>query len=320
MKKLTLDQKEEIIEKYKTGNYTFADLGREYNVVKSTIRVFLTKNGFKAKSMSEIKRIHALNEHYLDDIDCEGKAWVCGWIASDGYNQIDRHVVKLALQEKDKVILEIVRDLFESEQPLAYDDPSNRKDGLNRQNLWRLTLNSKHLSQRVADIGFGKNKTFNLDFSIVDHIPDNLMNHFIRGFLEGDGTISDGLTAIVGTEKFCIGLQRYLQDKLNIYSQVDDLFPKKIFKLGIYRQQDLKKFLDWIYHDATLYLDRKYQSYLSFQKEYKRKQDKKTFNRKLRIAALKLLDQNSSYTMVDIANILGVPRSKIVFVLKKMKV
>ena len=47
------------------------------------------------------------------------------------------------------------------------------------------------LIQRLVALGVHANKTYEDSSEIFDRIPDRLKRHFIRGFLDGDGTIGN---------------------------------------------------------------------------------------------------------------------------------
>ena len=42
---------------------------------------------------------------------------------------------------------------------------------------------------------------------------------------------------------------------------------ENIWRLGIYNMKDFKKLLNYIYQDATIFLDRKYENYLRISEE-----------------------------------------------------
>ena len=96
-----------------------------------------------------------------------------------------------------------------------------------------------------------------------EQVPNNLIKHFIRGYFDGDGWFTNTencfQVGIIGTEDFIKGFLDTveLENKNN----------KKIFTVhrenGVKRYvfgayEDVLNFLNWIYKDATIYLDRKY--------------------------------------------------------------
>ena len=87
----------------------------------------LKRNGYEAKSASELKRKYPIQEDFFDVIDTEEKAYVLGLLYADGYNNTDRNSVSLSLKESDKEILEKVTSLIQPTKPLSYLDTSTQK-------------------------------------------------------------------------------------------------------------------------------------------------------------------------------------------------
>lgn len=80
------------------------------------------------------------------------------------------------------------------------------------------------------------------------------------------GSIS---VSIIGTEEFLIGLNEVLKKHLNISGGITKLKKTEVVQqLFLKNIKDTKKFLDFIYQNATIYLDRKYERYLLFNMKY----------------------------------------------------
>jgi DNA-binding transcriptional regulator WhiA len=105
---------------------------------------------------------------------------------------------------------------------------------------------------------------------------DNLIREFIRGYFDGDGSIwkQDNKTQVnisfVGTDNLLQFIMQYLLDNNAIIRKysLNKRKPQQIvsnFKFG--GNCNSFRFLDFIYKDANMYLDRKYQMYLEL-KEY----------------------------------------------------
>lgn len=63
--------------------------------------------------------------------------------------------------------------------------PENRSMK-NSKNQYRLTINNKHISKRLAELGCGKAKTSVITFPTLEQVPENLIHHFIRGYFDGN--------------------------------------------------------------------------------------------------------------------------------------
>lgn len=96
------------------------------------------------------------------------------------------------------------------------------------------------------------------------------MNHFIRGYFDGDGCIhkikntpNSFIISIVSNNNFIEDIQKYLR-----IGYVRE--HKNYSILEIYKIDDIKKFRDFIYKNSTIYLERKKEKFDLVQDEYKR--------------------------------------------------
>lgn len=129
-----------------------------------------------------------------------------------------------------------------------------------------MSLFSEYMSNKLNDIGMAPNKSLILKFPTC--VPDDLMHHFIRGVFDGDGYISHGgdyTCEIMGTEDFCIELQRKLLE-VGIDSKIYNTTLRKetsTRRLYIGKKDNVRKFLNYIYKNSTVYLERKHEIALS---------------------------------------------------------
>ena len=94
-------------------------------------------------------------------------------------------------------------------------------------------------------------------------IPDNLMRHFIRGYFDGDGCISERSKTKVIEFYICGGSIEFLNDLKLIFN--DFGISKQDFRennsnttmLKIARVNDIKKLYHYFYDDSEFYLERK---------------------------------------------------------------
>ena len=71
------------------------------------------------------------------------------------------------------------------------------------------------------------------------------------------------MSSIAGNPRFLL----QIKEKLEKFLPVNIVYYQKNENCGyikINRQEDLKIFLDWMYKDSNLYMERKYQKYLEF--------------------------------------------------------
>lgn len=261
-RRLTHQEKTELFAKYETGKYTGADLAKEYPVTSTAIRELLKRHGYKAKPQSELQRKYDINENFFDVIDTEEKAYILGLLYADGCNNTPRNAVMLSLIECDLDILKKISSLIQPTKPIGY---------INNTNSYQITIQNKHISQKLISLGCDRAKTYKLKFPSSEQVPGKLIKHFIRGYFDGDGWVGENAICIVSTLDFCNSLAELLKDKFNINCYIRARHPERknnIRMLELNRKQ-ARTFLKWIYNDSTIYLQRKYDKYIN-QMEYEK--------------------------------------------------
>lgn len=247
-------------EMYNCGK-TLEDIGKNYNVDPTTISLLFKKYNYKIRDYSHSKRKYTLDEHYFDEINTPNKAYYLGLLYADGSNDTKHHSVTISLQERDKHILESFRTELKTDAPLEFLELSKKKETFSNQ--YRLTICNKHMSESLERLGMVANKSLILEFP--DFLRVDLISHFIRGYFDGDGHVSNKVycTNIVSTHSFCLCVQNILSS-MNIKSKICNTWnPETSTRtLRMTNKKSCTEFLDYIYQDATLYLIRKHDIYL----------------------------------------------------------
>ena len=278
-KRLTHQEKSILFEMYETGNYSANQLTQYFPISSVAINNLLRRNGYKAKSPSELKRKYPIVEDFFDIIDTEEKAYILGLLYADGYNQTERNSVSIGLKEDDKEILEKMTELIQPTKPLLCLNLSNARKRVgfeNAQNQYRLVIANKHISKRLVELGCGKAKTHNLIFPTEEQVPSHLIRHFIRGYFDGDGSVSGDKQkqiSFVGTVNFLKPLQQILMEELGFSeTKLDRRHKERDNEIRSLRYCGINqciKFRDWLYEDVTIFLKRKkdiFDSYLLFER------------------------------------------------------
>ena len=271
---MKLEKKEimEACELYKTRKISKKRLCEIYKVTFSTLNKYLKKEGITFLSK------YYVNENYFDDINTEDKAYFLGLLYADGCNNQKRNAISIGLQERDKDILEIFRKKIELSKSLSFRDRKKEKGTF--QNEWKLNIINRKISKRLADLGCWENKSLTLKFPNNEQVPRYLLNHFIRGIWDGDGSI--GLykrsknnqifcdVSLTSTEMFCVKLTSIIKE-LNVNTSMTIKNKNKITRqLHINSIPQALRFLDWLYKDSTIYLSRKYSKYLEIKNYYEK--------------------------------------------------
>jgi hypothetical protein len=202
-------------------------------------------------------RMHTVNDDIFDVIDTEEKAYWLGFLYADGYvyNQTS-YSLELTLAEKDKLHLEKFKSFIGSTSELEH-----KKVSINQKhfNAYRLTVCSKNISDALINLGCVQNKSLKLKFPTK--VPYELINHFMRGYFDGDGSIgcySNSLRfSVLGTKEFLDGYKEVLCKESNLNTDNKYEMNGKAFVLRFGGNIKVKKIYDFLYKDATIYLERK---------------------------------------------------------------
>ncbi len=260
----------EIKKMYLEDNMSPKEIGEKFNSKRYQINYLLEKHRIQ-KSVSQAQRKYSLNENYFDEIDTSNKAYILGFLYADGYNNRINNTVVLSLFKQDREILEQINQEVGSNKPLFESNYINKDDGVERHMLI-LAMASKHMCESLEKWGLTQNKTFTITFP--DFLKEDLIPHFVRGYFDGDGCACisrrkdngklDFQSTIMSSIGFCEGLIEYLK-KQDINFHID--IPKGQEKNRVVRshsKKENKKFMDLIYKDADLYMERKYNKFKAY--------------------------------------------------------
>ena len=245
------------------------DIAKIYNIHSTSVINWFKKYEFEIKNSSYAHQQYKINESYFDIIDTPHKAYYLGLLYADGNNMPDRHAIRISLQERDVHILEKMKDDLEYSGPLRFIDYNSKNK--NHQNQWCLDITNKHMSYALEKNGVCKNKSLVLTWP--EHLEEHLYSHFIRGYFDGDGCLyfaNDNHcveVSFIGTEIFLTKLSDVVKEYLNIDMYIRSFNAKynsAIRGARISSKNGVKSFLEWIYKDANLMLNRKYNKYQQF--------------------------------------------------------
>lgn len=284
MKKLiiTHEQKYKIYEMYFIQKIPSSKIAEYFNCSNTTIQKQLKRDGYTLRNAFEANKRFHINEDYFDIIDTEEKAYWLGFLYADGCNNEKYNKVRLSLAEQDKEIVERFSYTIFGEDRVKHYKRPQRKNG---QDLFYITICNHHISKQLAKLGCVQNKTFKLLFP--EWLNVKLYNHFVRGYFDGDGCLSlysgirksraknpDPLKVftqqkagiyIVSTLEFLTFVSKYIKQQFDVNSYFSKRHKNRDnnnFTIAITGNNQVKKVLDWLYKDATIYLERKYKKYI----------------------------------------------------------
>jgi hypothetical protein len=221
-------------------------------------------------------RKYLFNEHYFDIIDNEHKAYWLGFIYADGCHNLKKHSLSITLQERDcELLWQFYKDIE------CYKVVRKRYNKTYNKYYAYIYIQHEYLSAMLLDKGVPQNKSFVINFPDDSIVPFNLKRHFIRGYFDGDGSVSIPKDMhkmswnILGNYNFIFEMKKYIELEIKDYSITIHKHSKNnniyvISKGGRFVTQE---FLDWLYKDATIYLQRKYDKYLEIKKYNEEKEN-----------------------------------------------
>jgi len=260
-----------IQEEHKEGK-SLLFLSKKYNIpLQSIYTYFRTRKIPYNKEIIPRHEGYTVNDNYLDEIDNEEKAYFLGWMFSDGC--VINNTFSLKLKREDGYMVEKLYNLFSNGYKLSTNIKNTSQSKI---------ISSKQITNRLKELGCIENKTLN-GFSIPN-ISDNLFRHYLRGYFDGDGTISVRTSrpnqrqiSICSIDKqFLEQLQQKLL-KFNINTIISEEVRKgkslktptgkyltnckNMYRLCLLTHKDRLKFYEFLYKDCSIKLERKYVLY-----------------------------------------------------------
>lgn len=270
------ENEEKLIMTARSNKLSGRQISTLYNIDRRKIQAVLYKNNIIPNTGRCPKYI--CDDNFFEKIDTEEKAYFLGFICADGCNVEKFGYVKIELQERDKKILEKLTAVLKTDRPLKIRDRSKENmNGYKCQNTALFSIYSRKICSDLIKLGCVPAKSLILKFPPKNSIPDNLFHHFIRGYFDGDGcfycsykhkNILKPMSNITSSPNFCQDFKIFIENKLNIHIGI--LKPKNnnCNCARITGKKNVIKFMEYIYKEATIYLERKRNKYNEFIKYY----------------------------------------------------
>lgn len=256
----------ELAKEYLETQISLTKMSEKYEISRSILT-----NRFKKLGVEIVNRQNEVkfDESVFDLIDSEEKAYWLGFIYADGYIDANKFIFEISLKSSDKEHLEKFNK-FMKHKDKNHVKISNSKCGDKCFERCRWYVSNKHLWNILNSYGCTPNKSLTLEFpNFLIFKYDHLIRHFIRGYFDGDGSFSRYLLkTCVNPHIQIIGTHAFLT-KILEYSQLNGRFGKdKRWKNNTeyieFDKENGIKFINYIYDNCTIYLDRKYKLYQFF--------------------------------------------------------
>ena len=230
----------------------------------------LKKKGIDYQSQEyEIYRKYTLDESFFEKINTEEKAYILGFICADGHVDYKWNRVKIMISVKDIDVLVKIKDTLKSNTIIKHSEQKNPySKGKSICEMCSVEFNSVKMCTDLKNIGIKENKTYSLDSSVFNNVENDFKVAFLRGYFDGDGNVMYGKKYSSGT-KYNINICGNEEFLLNTYQKMfpsqnkmyKDLYSKQCFVWKLSSKENVQKFLSFLYKDAKIYLNRKYEVY-----------------------------------------------------------
>lgn len=191
-------------------------------------------------------------------IDTEEKAYWLGFIYADGSLSSRNNSLTVGVSSEDGVHLSRLANMFNKEVKYYAHFSKICNKELKRA---QFQVCDKTLKLNMISNGILPRKTYIDSDYIFECIPSNLINHFVRGYFDGDGTVTgsgkDVAFGFAGVQKFLIRMKNEICSRIGL-SNVAILQKKGICTLTWRGRKQLIAMKEWMYKDATIWLGRKY--------------------------------------------------------------
>lgn len=268
-KKYTDEFLEEVYKYMQDTNLGVSAVAKHFNVDRGTLSARLKEKYDNVISRKDGKL--DIDSTFFNIIDTEHKAYWLGFLTADGYVSSKRTAVELCLAEIDKHHIELFKEDIKSSHKII-----KKKTLLNNKEFisYRLTFRDKEMNSALQSLGLNNDKSYN-SYIPFESIPSDLMQHYIRGLMDGDGCISymnnNRIKVCICTTaslRMANDIIFYFKKELNIdiKTYTDN---NSIHDLCIYKQEDVQKFYNWLYKDSTIYLERKYSKFAVLEERHR---------------------------------------------------
>lgn len=233
------------------------------NNIKKHEKVLATINGEQyiiSQKNSRGARRYSVDEAFFDNIDTEEKAYWLGFFLADASVSEKTNTISIGLSIRDYDHLHRLKKSLDITYPIREFVSSNGYDSC------IISFRSKNIKEKLISYNVipNKKKYGKLPFLSLNN---NLIKHYIRGFFDGDGCVSEAIRKENGNKRYIIEVAS-CQEMLIF---IKDFLAKNNIKVSDIKKHmttyDIKtsnnfeiiKFFNLIYKDANIYLPRKYE-------------------------------------------------------------
>jgi len=257
MTKFDYSNLEKFISEYKDGKTQY-QLAKENNISHGHARFILIKNNVPIRPGNQSKK-YECDDFYFSKIDCHQKAYWLGFLSADGSVSKINNQISIGLSYKDIDHLTKFKETIKSNyKTFIYDSTVKGK-------IYKCCKSGVYSSQMKSDlknhnITPNKSKTFDLS----NQIPDEFLNSYILGIIDGDGSFTMGNDGqirlnLIGSKIEIEKIRIILEDKcdLNHVKITQEKRSPEMWYLAYGGNKILSRIVNYLYKDCSIFLERK---------------------------------------------------------------
>lgn len=239
------------------------------------IEIVMKKYGVSYASVyNAIKRYHIdynytfgrstfFDLNYFASINSEDKAYWLGFIFADGSicisdkscKSYNRLTIGLSVKDEDH-LKKFAETIKMPTDKIIHVFPQHSYSG---SEMVYLHCNSVKMAADLIKLNCIPRKTIHSEFPPIE---GKYIRHFIRGYFDGDGCISGNSWELTSEGNILQQIQKILTQELG-FSKTKIRFRKNAYNLRYGGKNQLKKLFHYMYDNATVYLQRKYEKFIS---------------------------------------------------------
>ena len=246
-------EKDTVIDMYLGQKMSSNQIAKHYECDPSTIISHLKRWNIERRK-ERANSQYNLDINFFSEIDSEAKAYFMGLLLADGHIS-KNNVIMLTLKDVD--VIEKYKVAICSDAPIKIDRNGNHQ----------FNIVSKQMSDDLRNIGFHNQKSYYIDINkVLSYVPKNLEHHFVRGLFDGDGSIKHYKYDYIKNPQLHFGytglpnVVDYVKTFLNIKTKTvieSDITHTCVTSC----RQTIERIFDILYKDATIYMERKYNTF-----------------------------------------------------------
>ena len=205
------------------------------------IRNVIKKHNVTPRPIGQPRK-HKINEAFFK-VWSDEMAWVLGLFVTDGHMNKSTHSIYFS--QKDERILKLIATYMAADYILMPFGKTKTTP--------TIVINSKEIKNDLEQIGITSNKSLTLKFPPV---PEIYMPAFIRGVIDGDGTVDKKgyrMNITTASKSFAHSLYELFQS-WDLKSDITSILTKnntEIFRVWVKSKKSILKLAELIYKDCN---------------------------------------------------------------------